>query len=95
MTKTTVSIAALSAVLLLGPTVASALTLTNTDKADHTVGIDMGATEKVETVAAGKSVTIEGCDDGCGVTGPWNFTRMLKTGDKVSFDGTSPVQSAE
>ncbi len=95
MTKKTVSIAAFSAVLLLAPATPFALTLTNKDKADHTVGIDMGASEKVEKIAAGKSVTVEGCDDGCGVTGPWNYTRMLKTGDKVSFDGTSPVQAAE
>ncbi|MDO9383793.1 MAG: hypothetical protein Q7T86_13125 [Hyphomicrobiaceae bacterium] len=84
--------AGVAAVAISVPSLASALTLTNKDKAEHTVGIDYGAKEEVQTVAAGASVTIKDCDAGCGVTGPWNYSRMLKTGDKVDFDGTSPVQ---
>jgi hypothetical protein len=95
MRNTTAVLAAAAAIAFSIPSLANALTLTNKDKAEHSIGVDMGAKEEVHKVAAGASVTIKGCDDGCGVTGPWNFSRMLKTGDKIDFDGKSPVQSAQ
>jgi hypothetical protein len=29
------------------------------------------------------------CDDHCGVTGPWNFSKWAKTGDTIETDGAS------
>lgn len=94
ITKPSIAFAAAFAVLLT-PALASALTLTNNSKEEQTVGIDMGAKETTLKIAAGKSATVEGCDAGCGVTGPWQYSMKLKTGDKWDFDGTSPVRSAK
>lgn len=66
----TLGVATAALGLLLAPATSSALTLTNKDKAEHQIGVDYGPKEATHKVAAGKSVTIEGCDDGCGVTGP-------------------------
>lgn len=95
MQNKTTFLAATIAAAFIAPSLASALTLTNKDKEEHVIGVDMGAKEETHKVAAGASVTLKGCDDGCGVTGPWQYSRMLKTGDKVDFDGASPVRSAE
>jgi len=65
---------------------AFALTITNKSGKDETVGIDYGNNEKVETVAAGKSVKIDGCEEECGVTGIWGYSWMAKTGDTLVFD---------
>lgn len=92
MPNKTVRLAAIVAFAVALPSLAAALTLTNKDKEEHSIGVDMGAKEETHKVAAGASVSIKGCDDGCGVTGPWQYSRMLKTGDKVDFDGTSPVR---
>jgi len=95
MPSKTTLLAATMAAAFIAPSLASALTLTNKDKEEHVLGIDHGAKEETVKVAAGASVTIKGCDDGCGVTGPWQYSRMLKTGDKVDFDGSSPVRGAK
>ncbi len=74
------------------PAAASALTITNKSASEHAIGLDMGHKESVHKVPAGQSVTFKSeCNDGCGVTGPWNYSVMLKTGDKYEFDGTSPI----
>jgi len=65
---------------------ATAVTVKNTGKSDVTIGIDWGATEKVETVPAAKSVTFE-CKEGCGVTGPWGFSQMASGNDEIITDG--------
>jgi len=73
---------------LAGP--AAAVTVKNTSRAEFTIGVDLGSTEKVETIARGKSVEID-CKDGCGVTGPWGFSWMASGKDVISSDGTSLV----
>ena len=65
---------------------ASALTVTNKTSEAHTIGVDYGNTEKVEKIAAGKSVKIDGCEESCGITGPWQYSWMAKTGDTLVFD---------
>ena len=67
---------------------AFALTITNKSGQDETVGIDFGNSEKVETVAAGKSIKVDGCNEECGVTGIWGYSWMAKTGDTFVFDET-------
>jgi hypothetical protein len=80
------------ALALVGP--AAAVTVKNTSKGEFSIGIDLGNEEKVETIAAGKSVEID-CKDGCGVTGPWGFSWMAKGNDVISSDGTSLVTVQE
>lgn len=83
---------ALSTAALLAAAPAHALTFTNADKKEHTIGLDMGDKESVHKIPAGQSVTFKSeCNDGCGVTGPWNYSVMLKTGDTWKIDGSSPV----
>ena len=65
---------------------ATAVTVKNTGKTDFTIGIDMGNSEKVETVPATKSVTFE-CKDGCGVTGPWSYSILASNTDEIASDG--------
>ena len=73
--------------LALSASSASALTITNKGKSDHRIGIDMGDKERVETIAAGKSLSLKSeCNDGCGFTGPWSFSWMAKTGENFAFD---------
>lgn len=65
---------------------ALALTVENQDNAELKVGIDEGATEHVETIAAGKTGDLSAkCKDGCGLTGPWGFSWMAAPGDKLVF----------
>ena len=75
-------------VLMAGP--ATAVTVKNTSNAEITIGVDWGSKEKVETVPAGKSVTVE-CKDGCGVTGPWGFSWKASGDDEIVTDGTALV----
>jgi hypothetical protein len=84
--------AAALAIAIAGP--ASAVTVKNTSAGEFTIGVDMGSTEKVETIAAGKSVELD-CKDGCGVTGPWGFSWMAKGNDEISSDGTALVTVQE
>lgn len=87
-------VAGVLAVIALPAASAVALTITNKDKVEHTIGLDMGNKETVHKIPAGGSVTFKDeCKDACGVTGPWNYSVMLKTGDKYEFDGTSPVSA--
>jgi len=74
--------------LMAGP--AAAVTVKNTSNAEITIGVDWGSKEKVETVPAGKSVTVE-CKDGCGVTGPWGFSWKASGDDEIVTDGTALV----
>ena len=80
--------AATALVLIAGP--AAAVTVKNTSNAEITVGVNWGNKTKVETVAAGKSVSFES-KDGCGVTGPWGFSWMAKGDDVIPTDGKSLV----
>ncbi|WP_072391596.1 hypothetical protein [Hyphomicrobium sp. CS1GBMeth3] len=84
MTVIKVSKLAIAAVLIATP--AAALTIDNQDAAELKVGIDEGETEHVETIAAGKAGDLSAkCKDGCGLTGPWGFSWMAETGDKLTF----------
>lgn len=69
---------------------AHAVTVVNKDAQAHTIGIDWGNKESVEKIAAGKSVKFD-CPEGCGVTGPWNYSWMAKGDDTITTDGTSPI----
>jgi hypothetical protein len=69
---------------------AAAVTVTNKAASEITIGVDLGNTEKVETIAAGKSVKLD-CPEGCGVTGPWGFSWMASGDDQITTDGKSLV----
>jgi hypothetical protein len=90
--KVTAALAAATLALLVAP--ASAVTVKNTSSGEFTIGVDIGSSEKVETIGAGKSVEID-CKDGCGVTGPWGFSWMAKGNDVISSDGTALVTVQE
>jgi hypothetical protein len=74
--------------MIAGP--AAAVTVKNNSDAEISIGIDWGDKNKVETVAAGKSVEFE-CKEGCGVTGPWGFSWMASGDDVIPTDGKSLV----
>ena len=84
--------AAALALSIAGP--AFAVTVKNTSSGEFTIGVDMGSSEKVETIAAGKSVELD-CKAGCGVTGPWGFSWMAKGDDTISSNGKSLVSVEE
>lgn len=87
------TLSAMAAVLLAaGP--AAAATVTNKAGSDITIGVDKGASEKTQTVGAGKSVKLD-CPEGCGVTGPWGFSWMVAEGDTITSDGSSLVTVKE
>jgi len=88
---TAATVAALT-VAIAGP--AAAVTVKNTSDGEFTIGVDLGNTEKVETIGAGKEVKLD-CQDGCGVTGPWGFSWMAKSGDVISSNGQSLVSVQE
>ena len=88
---TAAAVAALT-VAIAGPSAAA--TVKNTSDGEFTIGVDLGNTEKVETVGAGKEVKID-CKDGCGVTGPWGFSWMVKDGDVISSNGQSLISVQE
>ncbi len=73
---------------------AHAVTVKNTSKVEFTIGVDLGSSEKVETIGAGKSVEVD-CADGCGVTGPWGFSWIAKGNDTITSDGTALVTVQE
>jgi hypothetical protein len=80
-------IAVSALVLSLTATGAFALTVTNKTSKDTTIGVDYGNKEVVEKVAGGQSVKIKGCNkDDCGITGPWGYSWMAKSGDTLVFD---------
>lgn len=87
--KLAIAAASIAAVLALTAP-AGAVTVKNTSSGEFTIGIDLGDTEKIETVAAGKSVDID-CPKGCGVTGPWGFSWMASGKDSISSNGQSMV----
>jgi len=74
--------------LLLLTSAASALTITNKEDKEITIGLDAGNKEEVQKVPAGKSVKVEDfcAEDGCGVTGPWGYSVMTKPGDTLVYD---------
>ncbi len=82
--------AATALILVIGTaTGASALTVQNTGAKEFSIGLDQGDKESVHKVPAGKSISFKNeCDDGCGVTGPWNYSWMAKTGETISSDGS-------
>ncbi len=84
------------ALLVLPAATASALTITNKDTKEQTIGLDMGNKETVHKIPAGGSATFKDeCNDACGVTGPWSYSVMLKTGEKYDFDGKALVTVAK
>lgn len=85
----TIAVAALA--LTFAAPSAFALTVTNKTSKEHKIGIDMGAKERVETIAANKSLKVDGCKDGCGFTGPWGYSWMAKEGENFAFDAKGIV----
>lgn len=83
-----------TAALALAAGTATAATVKNTGSEEFTIGVDMGNEEKVEKVAAGKTMELD-CKDGCGVTGPWGFSWWLVQGDTIASDGSSMVTVTE
>ncbi len=80
------------ALLMLSAGPATALNVNNTSDKEVSIGLDMGDKESVHKIAAGKSVSFKSeCDDACGVTGPWGFSKMAKTGETITTDGKSLV----
>ena len=93
MTKT---LAAGIVASMLAVTHAFALTVTNESAEEVTIGLDMGNKESVHKIPAGQSVSFKSeCDDGCGVTGPWAYSWMAKTGDTIKTDGKPLVVLTE
>lgn len=92
MKRLTAAAATALVLALTGP--AGAVTVKNTSSGEFTIGVDLGNTEKVETIGAGKSVEID-CENGCGVTGPWGFSWMASGKDEISSNGTSLVTVQE
>lgn len=85
--RSTLTVSAAFAVLLFTVGTASALTIANHDSRVLTVGIDEGAKEHVEKIDPGKTVTLtKECVDGCGLSGPWGFSWMAKSGDQLVYD---------
>lgn len=82
-------LAALAAAFAASP--ASALSLHNSTQKDIKIGVDMGNKEAVESVGAGKTIDLKECTDGCGLSGPWGYSKMAKPGDKLTFDGKNVV----
>ena len=81
---------------MLAVTPAFALTVTNESAEEVTIGLDMGNKESVHKIPAGQSVSFKSeCDDGCGVTGPWGYSWMAKTGDTIKTDGKPLVVVTE
>jgi hypothetical protein len=81
-------IAAAAAFALTAP--AGAVTVKNVSAGEVTIGIDWGNKEKVEKIPAGKEVTFE-CKDGCGISGPWEFSWRAKGNDVITTDGQSLI----
>jgi hypothetical protein len=88
MTTLKILAAATAFVLMAGP--AAAVTVKNNSAAEITIGVDWGSKEKVETIAAGKSVTVD-CKEGCGISGPWGFSWKASGDDEITTDGVSLV----
>lgn len=82
-------IAGLAAFTMLAGT-AHAVTVVNKDDQSHKIGIDLGTTESVKEIPAGKSLQFD-CPEGCGVTGPWNFSWMAKGNETITTDGSCLV----
>lgn len=65
---------------------AFALSVTNSDKTEHTVWIDLGNEEKQMKIAPGKTVDLSAtCGSACGLTAPRGFTKDVSKGDKVTI----------
>ena len=92
MKLVTAAVTAVLAIAAAGP--AFAVTVKNNSNVEITIGVDLGSSEKVETIGAGKSVVID-CPDGCGVTGPWGFSWMASGNDIITSDGTALVTVQE
>lgn len=84
----TLTSSALALVILAGP--AAAVTVKNNSGKEISIGIDHGAKEQVEKIAAGKSATFD-CKSDCGVTGPWGFSWMASGNETINTNGKSLV----
>ncbi len=89
-----ITAAATAAIAIAMVAPASAVTVKNTSSGEFTIGVDLGNSEKIETIAAGKEVKLD-CKDGCGVTGPWGFSWMAKGDDVISSNGEALVTVQE
>lgn len=87
-TLKTLTSSALALLLLTGS--AAAVTVKNTGGEEISVGIDRGGQEKVEQIAAGKSLKVD-CNEQCGITGPWGFSWLAKGDETIETDGQSLV----
>jgi hypothetical protein len=86
------SLAVASFSTLLASAPALAVTVTNSSATEQSIGIDVGAKETVHKIPAGQSVTFaKECGADCAVTGPWGFSRRVKSGEMINTDGTSLV----
>jgi len=83
-----------AAALVAAAGAAHAVTVKNTSAGEFTIGVDLGNSEKVETIPAGKEVKVD-CPEGCGVTGPWGFSWFANPGDTISSTGQSLVTVQE
>ncbi len=81
-------IAAAAAVVLAAP--AGAVTVKNISSGEVTIGIDYGDKEKIEKIPAGKEFSFD-CKEGCGISGPWEFSWRAKGNDVITTDGQSLV----
>lgn len=85
------ALTAAAAALFVTAGAAQALTVSNTGSKPFTVGVDMGNKEMTKEVPAGKSAKIDGCDTGCGLTGPWGYSKWATAGDEIKSDGNPLV----
>lgn len=75
---------------------ASALTVVNKDSKEHTIGADAGNKETVHKIAPGASLDLKkDCPEGCGLTGPWGYSWLAKSGETVTYDGKALVPGKE
>ena len=81
-------IAAAAAFALTAP--AGAVTVKNVANAEVTIGVDYGNQEKIMKIPAGKEVTFD-CKDGCGISGPWEFSWRAKGNDTITTNGQSLI----
>ncbi|HYD15233.1 MAG TPA: hypothetical protein VEA77_02425 [Hyphomicrobium sp.] len=87
--------AAAFAVLSVAAIPVGALTIKNISSNEVSVAVDTGAIESVYKVPAGGSVDVkEDCSEGCAVTGPWGYSRMVSQNDAIETDGAPLVTMA-
>lgn len=80
------------AVLSLAAIPVAALTVHNTSSDEVSIGVHTGTEEAVYKIPAGGSVDVkQDCTDGCAVTGPWGYSRLVAQNATIETDGSSLV----